>query len=639
MPGADSRALRPLAFRRATLRSSRTHRGPLFLKILLNYGINCLKLAIFSSSAIDKVTVLWYIQPSKQANQIKDFMFKKTLITIATLAMAVQPVMPSAVQADSGTWSTIQATAAWTYDDYKVERLDFGTSDFNGPLSLGDNVVVAKAAGTCTTDAGCERYDLYVLRDGMAMFVGNVPHEAVNEQRFYDNGEKLVYINSADAETNNYWQVVDLDLTSGTKTVELDKLFIDGVQDIDIMKDAEDYFINASLNWNDHKGFINAVIYQYDQPSNSVQMIMKQWNQQRDEIQDVQNGKVLSKMVFESGAKQLWVYDTTTDPKTMAAVPNTWTEENEDIVGAHFRADGKIEFFDKYQRYISDGTTTVAQSDYLSWFRSYEQSLQIVNGRMAWLDPEFNLHVSGTDVNLNLGRIGSPETFKLTPTALYYSSGVEGKMYNFSTKTTTIYPFAVTDTMGSIIVGADAEGNVWYKDTASGRSIKLGFGSNAVISDDMHVYWYGTDNNVYEATLSLNAMTGASEIRAVKVSGSSRVYLVLDDTSYWIQNEEIYFSWFNSWNDVETISSAALNALSYDGEATYAPGTRLKMANDPKVYMVGSDGKLHWITTQLIAYNIFGQNWNKGIIEFNTADTTNLTFGSTVDEESDVQSI
>ncbi|MFA6132042.1 MAG: hypothetical protein WC702_03205 [Patescibacteria group bacterium] len=566
-------------------------------------------------------------------------MFKKTLISLATVAMVAQPIMPSAVQADSGSWSYIQATAAWTYDDYKVERLDFGTDDFNGPLSLGDNVVVAKAAGTCASDTGCERYDLYVLRDGMAMFVGNVPHETVDEQRFYNNGEELVYINSADADSNNYWEVVSLDLATGEKNIELEKFFMDGIQDADVMEGNGEYFINASLNWNDHKGFTNAVIYQYDQLSDSVKVIAKQWTQQRDEIQDVKDGKILSKMVFESGFKQLWVYDTMADPKTAEAVPNTWTEESEDIVGAHFRTDGTIEFFDRYQRFIYDGKTTVAQGDSLSWYHSYEQSLQVVNGRMAWLDPEDGLHVSGAGVDLDLGTIGYPQTFTLTDTALYYSSGTVGKMYDFATKTTTTYPFAVTDALGSIVVGEDTTGNIWYLDTASDRKINLGFGSNAVISDDMHVYWYGSDNHVYEATLSLHAMTGTSDVRAVKVSGSSRVYLVLDDTSYWIQNEKTYFSWFDSWNDVETISSTSFNALKDGGDATYAPGTRLKMANDPKVYMVGSDGKLHWITTQLIAYNIFGQTWNKGIVEFNMADTTQLQFGSTIDEESDVQSI
>jgi hypothetical protein len=567
------------------------------------------------------------------------FMLKKTLITLATLAMAAQPIMPAAVQADAGSWSSVQATAAWTYNDYKVERLDFGASAFAGPLSLGENVVVAKAAAGCISVTGCERYDLYVLRDGLSMFVGNVPHEVINEQRYFNNGDEVVYTNSADLENNNNWDVISLNLETGEETANLKSVFIDGVQDIDLMKDNDEYYFNPSLNWNNHNGFVNAVIYQYDKPGSVVEMVYKNWTQQRDELQDVEDGLVLSKMVFESGNKQLWVYDTTVDPKTAEAVPGTWTPENEDIVGAHFRADGKIEFFDMYQRYIYDGDMTLAQGDYLSWNHSYEESLQVVDGRMAWLDPEYNLHVSGADVDLDLGRIGSPETFKLTSDALYYSSGTEGKMYNFATKATTIYPFAVTDVLGNLVVGADEDGNIWYMDTDSNRSLKLGRGSNAVISDDMHVYWLGTDNEVYEATLSLHAMTGTSEISAVKVSGSSSVYLVLDDTSYRIQNEKIYFSWFNSWDNVETISAASFNALKDGGLATFAPGTRLKMASDPKVYMVGSDNKLHWITTQLIAYNIFGQEWNKGIIEFNMIDTTNLIFGSTIDEESDVQSI
>jgi hypothetical protein len=134
-------------------------------------------------------------------------------------------------------------------------------------------------------------------------------------------------------------------------------------------------------------------------------------------------------------------------------------------------------------------------------------------------------------------------------------------------------------------------------------------------------------------------MTGVSDIRAVKMASSSRIYLVLDDVAYWIPNEKVFFSWFDSWNEVEMISSNAFYALDLSDEAGYAPGTRLKMAGDPKVYMVGTDNKLHWITTQLIAYNIFGQDWNKNIVEFNMAETTGLDFGSAIDNEADIHEI
>ena len=571
-------------------------------------------------------------------NKPNIFMFKKLFIAFVAMSMAVQTVVPFAAQAQSGSWSQLQATAAWVYDDYKVERLDFSDAAFAGPLSLGENVVIAKAAGYCLTVAGCERYDLYSLKNGLAMFLGNVPHETVDEERFLDNGRDFVYINSTNEE-NNRWDVIDLDLETGTENVLLDEVFIDGVQDIDVVKDSGKYYFNPSLNWNNHSGFVNAVIYEYVQTSDSVKIVTNSYNQQNDDFQDIYNGKILSKMTFDSGYKQLWVYDTAADPRTMEAVPGTWTSKNEDIVGAHFRADGTIEFFDMYQRYIFDGQSTVAQGDNLSWYRTRDESLQVVNSRMAWLDSNDQLHLSGVDVDLDLGTIGYPSLFKLTENSFFYASGNQGKKYDFATGLTTTYPFVVTDVLDNAMVGEDASGNIWYKNTESGRQINLGFGSGAVISDSMHVYWLGVDGEVYEATLSLNAMTGTSEIAAVKISGDSRVYLVLDDTAFWITNEEVYFTWFNSWADVTTVSATAFSSYKQGGQATFAPGTRLKLAGDPKVYMVGSDNKLHWITTQLIAYNIYGQEWNKDIVEFNMADTTSLFFGSSIVNESDVLSI
>lgn len=564
-------------------------------------------------------------------------MLKKILITIATIAMAAQPVVPATVQADSGTWTYIQSIAAWSYDDYKVERLDY-SGNFMGPMSIGDDVVIAKSSQQCYPTTGCERYDLYSLRDGMQLFVGNVPIEAVNEQRYYANNEEFVYIDANDLE-NDRWNVVQVDLDNGDEEIIIEDVFIDGVTDIDVMKDGDDYYFNPSLNWNDHNGYTNAVVYHYDDPTNSAEMVTDHWQQQRDEVQDVSNGLIISKVTYDSGYKQLWIYDTTTDPVQMEAIKDTWTPENEDILGAHFRADGKIEFFDMYQRYIYDGEKTEAQGDNLSWYHSHEEALQVVNGRMAWLDPQDGLHVSGADVELDLGTIGYPTKFTLTDDALFYASDDSGKKYDFATETTTTYPFVVTDALNDAVVGEDSTGSIWYYNSVTEREINLGFGTNAVISDDMHVYWYGIDGGVYEGTLSLNAMTETSEIRAVKTVGSSRTYLVLDNEAYWIQNDSVFFSWFDSWSDTETVSSAEFNSFDYKGDAFYAPGSRLKLVGDPKVYMVGTDGKLHWITTQLIAYNIYGPSWNKGIIEITQQDLTGLSFSSSISDESEVRSI
>ncbi|MFH1253488.1 MAG: hypothetical protein V1664_04130 [Candidatus Uhrbacteria bacterium] len=563
-------------------------------------------------------------------------MLKKLLISLASLAMVAQPIMPSAVLADSGAWSYVQATGAWSYENYKVERLSFDANTM-GPLTIGNSVMIAKPAATCEPN-GCARYDLYLLKDGMQMFVGNVPLEAINEQRYFNNENDFVYIDASNLE-NTRWNVVSTDLENGQETNYLDDMFMDGVQDVDVMYRDGKFYFDPSLNWNDHKGYTNATIYVYNPETDQAEVVPNNWQQNRDELQDVQDGLILSKMVFTSGNKQLWTYDTSTYPATAEAVPNTWTPETENIVGAHFRADGSIEFFSMFQRYIYNGETTVAQGDYLSWNKSYEESLQVVDGRMAWLDPQNILRVSGTDVNLNLGIIGDAETFRLTPEAIYFPTANGGKEYNFASKTYIEYPFNVTDSQDNILVGQDATGRLWYMNTETNRLTEIGFGTGAVLSDEMHVYWRGADGYVYEATMSLNAMSEAETISAIKVSGSPKVYLTLDDKSYWITDEKVYFSWFESWDDVRTVSTNQFNNYDYSGAAAYAPGTRLKLANDPKVYMVGVDGKLHWITTQLLAYNIYGPTWNKGIIEFNNQDMTGLLFSSPITSESDVQSI
>lgn len=564
-------------------------------------------------------------------------MLKKLFVSVASLAMIAQPITPSAVLADSGSWSYIQATAAWSYDDFKVERLDFDANTM-GPLSIGDNVIIVEPAAICEPNS-CARYDLYILKDGMGMFVGNVPIEVVNEQRYFNSDNEFIYVDSADSEDNNYWSVVKIDLDTGEETIIAENIFIDGVQDIDVVVREDEIYFTVSLNWDGHRGYSNAVIYVFDPLSSSVKVATKNWQQNNDDLQDAQNGVLLSKMTFSSGERQLWTYDTNVYPVNAEAVADTWTPENENIVGAHFRADATIEFFDMYQRYIYDGENSVAQGDYLSWYKSYEESMQVVDGRMAWLDPENVLRVSGADVNLELGKVNDPETFYLTPETIFYPTVDGGEKYDFASQTYTEYPFNVTDVYGEIVVGQDINGAIWYMNTETEKSIEIGSGTNAVISDEMHVYWRGTDEHVYEATMSLNALSGASDIRAVKVSGDSRVYLVLDNKTYWIQSDKVYFSWFESWDDVSTISSSKFSEYDYSGDAFYAPGTKLKLADDPKVYMVGSDGKLHWITTELLAYNIYGPTWNQDIIEFDNQETTGLIFSSPITNENGVQNI
>jgi hypothetical protein len=342
---------------------------------------------------------------------------------------------------------------------------------------------------------------------------------------------------------------------------------------------------------------------------------------------------------FSTGYTQLWVYEADTDPIGMEAIPDTWTSPDEEIVGAHFRDDGSIEFFRMFERYVYKNGVTTAQGDYLSWYKDTDEALQIVDGRMAWLDAEDTLRVSDADGVISFGTLGYPQEFRLTDDAIFYASGTnESVMYEFDSGDETQFPFVVTDALGDAVVGTDATGSIWYQDLASGETIELGFGEDPVLADESHVYWSGEDGGIYEATILFGALTD-DDVRAVKTAGDATVYLVVGDDASAIPSESVFFSWFDSWSDVETISEGELNALDLEGDATFAPGTKVKLVSDPKVYVVGDDNKLHWITTQTVAYNLYGSAWNQDIIEVTQMDLTGIAYGSAILDERDIMSI
>ncbi|MEK7744807.1 MAG: hypothetical protein AAB578_10515, partial [Elusimicrobiota bacterium] len=99
-------------------------------------------------------------------------MLKKTLIFAVALAIAISPLLPS-VFADSGSWGTPVATAAWDYDYFRVERLKLD-SDTSAPYAFNDVVFVAKTAESCEYPDLCDQVDLTIFKDGESLEIASV---------------------------------------------------------------------------------------------------------------------------------------------------------------------------------------------------------------------------------------------------------------------------------------------------------------------------------------------------------------------------------------------------------------------------------------------------------------------------------
>jgi len=566
-------------------------------------------------------------------------MTKKLVFSVIALAMAVSPFL--SVNADNGTWDTAVTAASWNYNGYRVEKLAFA-SDAIGPYNLGNFALVAEPVDSCEPNA-CGLYNVYMLKDGQKLLMSNVPGEILDTHRFAINDGRLVFVSQTDWNGDHY-AVTEYD-ENGDSSQLVEDVFFSGVESIDVLASDESVYFNTSLDYNGSTTVTQAGVYVYDAAEGDADIIGKHYELRDEQMLDAADGVVLEKLTFPSGNKQLWLGDTHNYNNlgmTREAISGTWVEPEADIYGAHFTDDSDIEFFMNFIRYTYDLDTKVLSKhdgEYLNWNRSPELGYQIAGSRMAWVDSSDTLSVSD---GANVATLGTAVggQFYLESGRVFYTTSTGGKMYDFSTRMTTDLTFAVTDSDGAnVIVGNDATGNVKFENLATKTSYTLGFGSAPTLSDESHVYWTGVDGNIYEGTVSLPSAASLGTVSAVKTSASQTVYLIQGDNRFGIPSEKTYFTWFSSWNSVQTVSATMLASYVDAGMATFAPGTKVKIANDARVYVVGDDGKLHWIETQTVAYSLYGSDWNKNILAITQQDLVVSALGTSVASESDLQSI
>lgn len=568
-------------------------------------------------------------------------MQKKTLLLAVVGAALVANPLFSLVRAGTGAWERLMASAAWSYDGYRVERLTPFKSGTIGPISLGDVSLIAEPSDMCGPSVPCDRYDATLLNGGMKTELENIPASALDPIRFAKNGNRMVYVNPL--ETNDHFAVVEQDFTTGEAKTLVADVFLNGATNVDVLVDGADIYLDAHLAYDSGKTSHQSAVYMWDPAATEAKIIGKHYELRAEELLDAQDDVALVKLTFADGYKELWFHDTrNVDYKgmTRVAIPKTWTEPNGDIVGAHFLPDGSIEYFQYFVRYTynpkTDSVPVRHETEQLSWFRPLSDAIQLSGNRLAWVNAEDKLFVSENGVVTPLGTaVGG--TFLLTDTKVFYATSSGSNAYTFATKTTTSYNIPVTDFTETAITGRDVNGVVWYQDFVTGAVVRLGYGADPVFSDARHIYWRGVDGNFYEATVT--DATAAAGMRAVKVSGSPIVYLLDGTVRRTIPSEAVYFSYFDSWNKVETISASSLNAYALDGKAGFAVGTRVKFADTPKVYVVGADHKLHWIASQSVAFDIYGENWNKGIVNVTWSDMVDYGYGTNVLTERDISAI
>jgi hypothetical protein len=96
--------------------------------------------------------------------------------------------------------------------------------------------------------------------------------------------------------------------------------------------------------------------------------------------------------------------------------------------------------------------------------------------------------------------------------------------------------------------------------------------------------------------------------------GAPVYYLATDDRRYVFPNQRTYETWFRNFEGITEVTLDQLAGFMIGGNVTYRPGIRMvKITTDPKVYAVGQRGCLHWVTSETIATELYGSDWNQKI--------------------------
>jgi len=126
-----------------------------------------------------------------------------------------------------------------------------------------------------------------------------------------------------------------------------------------------------------------------------------------------------------------------------------------------------------------------------------------------------------------------------------------------------------------------------------------------IISLIIFLSLFGLGRNSQAATYS------EGDLLALENTPQATVYYIgADGKKYAFPDDKTYFTWYDDFSSVVRVNLSILDQYPDGGAVPYRAGARLVThPNTAKVYAVSPGGKLHWIPSEEIARNLYGDNW------------------------------
>ena len=141
-----------------------------------------------------------------------------------------------------------------------------------------------------------------------------------------------------------------------------------------------------------------------------------------------------------------------------------------------------------------------------------------------------------------------------------------------------------------------------------------------------------------EPTLDANGLTQGTLIKLPNddnpdTSVDSAIYIIdADAKRHAFPNEQIFFSWFDSFDGVQEVSQEVLSSYSLGKNVTLRAGTKLmKLVTVPTVYAVELGGILRALASETVAQDLYGEDWADRVIDMPDVFFSNYTIGDPID--------
>lgn len=161
--------------------------------------------------------------------------------------------------------------------------------------------------------------------------------------------------------------------------------------------------------------------------------------------------------------------------------------------------------------------------------------------------------------------------------------------------------------------GASVEGSVNF-------DVEIAFDKSPTIN---------ADKNLQPQTGTAPCTSGS----LVKSASTTAVYYCgANGKRFVFPNDRVYFSWYDDFDDVVTITNEELAAIPLGGNVTYRPGSvMVKIESMPNVYAVDVNGTLRWVKSPSVAAMLYGEDWAKQVQDLSDAFFNSYSFGEEID--------